>query len=194
MDKQRLGRKGFTLVELMIVVVIIGILASVAIPSYMKHIKKTKAQEAVTNLSGIAQYEEAYFAENDQYLSCDPNPSTAPKGGVLQTFDPNAGNWAKLGRVIPNQPVLFQYSVRAGSPTNASGAATALNTSVSSTRPGSSCSSGGPSGNYGDYISTAVNPHWFFASAWGNQDGDSICSFFGIAIDRNNVVKQDELE
>ena len=56
-----LNRKGFTLIELMIVVAIIGILAVVAIPGYMAYIASSKTSEAKDNLKGIADGASAYF-------------------------------------------------------------------------------------------------------------------------------------
>ena len=59
--------KGFTLIELMIVVVIIGILSAVAYPSYSNHVRKTKRAEAKTRLLQVAQLEERFFTENNTY-------------------------------------------------------------------------------------------------------------------------------
>ena len=56
-----LNRKGFTLIELMIVVAIIGILAVVAIPGYMAYIANSKTTEAKNNLKGIADGASSYF-------------------------------------------------------------------------------------------------------------------------------------
>lgn len=56
-------KRGFTLIELMIVVAIIGILAAIAIPNFLKFQAKSRQSEAKSNLSGIATSEIAYFAE-----------------------------------------------------------------------------------------------------------------------------------
>ena len=55
------NRKGFTLIELMIVVAIIGILAAVAIPGFMRYIKSSKTTEAQTNLKSIADGASSWF-------------------------------------------------------------------------------------------------------------------------------------
>ncbi|MHB8482148.1 MAG: type IV pilin protein [Nitrospiria bacterium] len=58
---------GFTLIELMIVVAIIGILASIAIPNFLKYQARAKTSEARANLKGIFTSELAYYAEFNKY-------------------------------------------------------------------------------------------------------------------------------
>jgi type IV pilus assembly protein PilA len=65
MKKALKNQSGFTLIELMIVVAIIGILAAVAIPQYQNFTKKSKASEAKVILDAIVTAEAAYFAEKD---------------------------------------------------------------------------------------------------------------------------------
>jgi prepilin-type N-terminal cleavage/methylation domain-containing protein len=68
-------RKGFTLIELMIVVVIIGILAALAIPRFMAATTKSKQSEAKQILKQIYVMEQAYRQEKDVY--CPGGPATA---------------------------------------------------------------------------------------------------------------------
>lgn len=56
-------RQGFTLIELMIVVAIIGILSTIAIPNMMKFQLRTRASEGRLNLSAIRTAQKAYFSE-----------------------------------------------------------------------------------------------------------------------------------
>ena len=62
--------EGFTLVELMVVVAIIGILASVAVPSFKKYVAKAKTTNAKMLLSGLYATEQVVYSEFSTYASC----------------------------------------------------------------------------------------------------------------------------
>ncbi|MCJ8274756.1 MAG: type IV pilin protein [Psychrosphaera sp.] len=61
------NNKGFTLIELMIGVAIVGILASIAYPSYTDSLNRARRAEAMTELVRVANMQEQYFADNRTY-------------------------------------------------------------------------------------------------------------------------------
>jgi prepilin-type N-terminal cleavage/methylation domain-containing protein len=79
----RRNEKGFTLVELMIVVVIIGILAAIAIPKFSNMIGKTKTTEAKTMLGNIITLETTYWSTNSAYVNF-ANDANCPEIGFTK--------------------------------------------------------------------------------------------------------------
>jgi type IV pilus assembly protein PilE len=61
--------RGFTLIELMIVTVVIAVLASVAMPSFFESIRKSRRADAITSLSTVAQRQEAWRGNNPTYTA-----------------------------------------------------------------------------------------------------------------------------
>jgi len=87
--------RGFTLIELIIVVVIIGILAVVAIPQYYANIEKARRAEAYSTLSAMRQAELAYYATQSPPVYKIAWPITATMDGdtVVNLVQPSSPNF-----------------------------------------------------------------------------------------------------
>jgi len=130
---------GFTLIELMIVVAIIGILAAVAIPAFLDYMKKSKATEAGEQLNAIGKVQKRYYGDNSSYTTTNgadlPTPATAKdcctgKGGTETTpgtttnnkcmaepskFKSDAG-WSAMGFSVGEESA-YTYSFAQGGAT-----------------------------------------------------------------------------
>ncbi len=80
-------RNGFTLLEVLIVVIIIGILAAIAMPQYIKTIEKARAGEAMTNVGSIRVALDRYYYENNFDLTGATLPSSG--ASTLDIDNPN---------------------------------------------------------------------------------------------------------
>lgn len=111
----RKSDKGFTLIELMIVVAIIGILAAIAIPNFLRFQLKAKSSEGKVNIAAIRTAEEAFNAEFGTYVGVLlQNPAIASIGPSKQVFVatavPAGGEFETLGWA-PEGQVYFSYAV-----------------------------------------------------------------------------------
>ena len=109
--------KGFSLIELMIVVAIIAILAAIAIPSFLRFQMKSKTAEATANLGAIRTCEESYKAENDTYILQGPAPAAAGLDSQTHVWTVGAGgdleSFEDIG-FAPDGPTRYQYEVTVG--------------------------------------------------------------------------------
>ncbi|MAG31810.1 MAG: hypothetical protein CL908_13055 [Deltaproteobacteria bacterium] len=137
---------GFTLIELMIVVAIVGVLASIAIPSFQNYQLTAKRAEAFANLSAIGKAQKAYFAEFNDFVAIAAEPSGALGGAPLPTKRDGTSIDAAFADIgwVPEGDVFFDYdTATAGDPLAG----------------GCTCTEG-----------------CFTASAYGNLDGDAALS------------------
>jgi type IV pilus assembly protein PilA len=114
MKKFHNRKGGFTLIELMIVVAIIGILAAIAIPNFLRFQLKAKSSEGKTNLAAIRTAEESYYSEFGVYVSAYATPTVFGKNQKV-VFDNSVTNTADKGfdRLgwAPEGYVFFNYAI-----------------------------------------------------------------------------------
>lgn len=175
------SHSGFSLVEMMVTVVILGILSTVALVSYRQYVRRVHTSEALGMLGMIRMRQETYRSEFSQY--CDVSsathdgtsgtvashwPATAP--GQTAT-DWNSGippEWIQLG-VRPSGPVYFRYDVVAGNP------------GVTPNLPGG-------------YGTSSNQDAWWVGHAYGDLDGDGIQSTFEASCLTTGIWIQNETE
>ena len=114
MRKLHTRNGGFTLIELMIVVAIIGILAAIAIPNFLRFQLRSRVGEGKTNIAAIRTAEEAYAAEYATYVVAPLAP-----GGVLsgdkQNWLPVTPGFDTMGW-FPEGEVYYNYSATVAPP------------------------------------------------------------------------------
>lgn len=184
MLKSLRSSKGFTLIELMIVVAIIGILAAIAIPNFLTYQLKSRQSEARTNLGGIRTSEVSHQAQWGCYMSVSAAGAGAPVAGTKSTpvawpvLVPAAaptwcvgaagagvtqGNFADLGYASTGN-VFFEYNVD--------------HVAVAAGVPTAACQAAYASANV-DAAAAAA----FQAQAGANLDGDGTVGDFGVSTD-----------
>jgi type IV pilus assembly protein PilA len=93
----------------MLVVGLIGVIAAIAIPTYLSYQAKSKTAEVTSNLAALSVAENGYYAERNRYVSAAPEPALIP-GSSRADFDAAGSDFAQLGWA-PEGRVFFSYAV-----------------------------------------------------------------------------------
>jgi type IV pilus assembly protein PilA len=181
-------RKGFTLIELMIVVAIIGILAAIAIPNFIKFQARSKQSEAKTNLKNLFTAQKAYFGEKDKFLTQGEVIGFSPEQGNRYYYyltKTCAAPWARPGSVATTgYDCVTQDTARfgAGTPAPDTWGVTFPAGQYATPDPGvapdvTSCPNCGFTGAAaGNVDNDSTTDTWFISSA----DGSGITSTCGV--------------
>jgi prepilin-type N-terminal cleavage/methylation domain-containing protein len=97
---------GFSILELMIALAIVGLLAAIALPFFHTYQLRSKSAEVKSNLGALRVLEESYFSTHDAFLAAAPEPPVIP-GATTAAFVPNAA-FTALG-FAPEGRVYFSY-------------------------------------------------------------------------------------
>jgi prepilin-type N-terminal cleavage/methylation domain-containing protein len=100
---------GFTLIELMIVVGLIGAMSAIAIPNFLRYQARSRRSEAWVNVSGIVTAQKSYFAEKDSFHDSVVAHPAGGLGTTKRTWD--AASQAAFGDLgwHPEGPVYYAY-------------------------------------------------------------------------------------
>jgi type IV pilus assembly protein PilA len=159
-------KKGFSLVEVMIVVAIIGILSAIAVPNFQRYQRKARQKEALANLQAVYSGEKNYLAEYNSYAANLLAIGWAPDGNLRY----NVGFAATTVWESANDPNMGMYG---GLISNADGL-------CGSGIAGISCTASGEALTAGDATATA-----FTAQAVGNAGGPVLDTW---TIDRTKTL------
>jgi prepilin-type N-terminal cleavage/methylation domain-containing protein len=137
MQRRRGGRaRGFTLTELMVVIVMISILSAIAYPSLRRRLLVTRGREGVALMQTIALAEEGYRSEHMVYLTASPQgafyPATTPSGNQMHFRQPGHADYARWEVLAPELRSLtwHGFQVTAGLPGPTAGQFPALDAAL----------------------------------------------------------------
>lgn len=110
MSANRISRGGFTLIELVITIAIIGVLSATAIGLFKVQQLRSKRTEAMTNLEAVAKLEKGYFGENGIYPPATPVPLVCTPGQKCNWDPPSSLVFGPIGFTAEGS-VYFNYDV-----------------------------------------------------------------------------------
>ena len=91
--KSKRNTQGFTLLEIIIVIIIVGVLASLALPRFFKTVEYSRGTEALTSLNAIRQSMERCYLQRNDYTNCNSfgnldleDPATSPNNHFTYAF------------------------------------------------------------------------------------------------------------
>lgn len=187
---RRSPRRGYTLVELMIVVTIVGVLASLAIYGVRRYILAAKSAEAIEIINNVRAAQEQYKDERFKYLNVSSvdiasgsffpfSSKSALKNSVRNwnaTGAPTTvpGKWAELG-IAPSAPVAFGYACQAGQTADAVPTQAVLGTAQNL-----------------KYPPNAAN--WYVVRAAADRDGDGKVALFIGSSFTDQIYAEAEIE